>query len=126
MAPASSAVEDAAKLLRDRISELDSERARLERALASLTDGKEGRRGPGRPRGSSGSRGSSTGRKRRRSRKGGTRADHAMKVISGDPGVSASEIAKRLKMKPNYMYRVLSELEADGKVKKEGRAYHPA
>ena len=123
MAPASSAVDDAARLLRERISELDSERARLERALASLTDGKEGRRGPGRPRGSSRA---STGRKRRRSRKGGTRAEHAMRVISENPGVSASEIAQRLKMKPNYMYRVLSELQADGKVKKEGRAYHPS
>ena len=126
MAQASSAVEDAANLLRERISELDSERDRLERALASLTDGKEGRRGPGRPRGSSGPRGASNGRKRRRGRRGGTRAEHALKVISENPGVSASEIAERLKMKPNYMYRVLSGLQADGKVRKEGRAYHPA
>src|SRR5687767_3308417 len=123
MAQASSAVEDAANLLRERISELDSERDRLERALASLTDGKEGRRGPGRPRGSSGPRGASNGRKRRRGRRGGTRAEHALKVISENPGVSASEIAERLKMKPNYMYRVLSGLQADGKVRKEGRAY---
>jgi CRP-like cAMP-binding protein len=126
MAPASNAVDAAAKLLRDRISELDSERARLERALASLTDGKEGRRGPGRPRGSSGMKQSSNGRKRRRSRRGGTRAEHALKVISEDPGVSASQIAERLGIKPNYMYRVLTELQADGKVRKEGRAYHPA
>jgi len=126
MSSASSAVDEAAKLLRDRISELDSERAKLERALASLTEGREGKRGPGRPRGSSARRQSSNGRKRRRSRKGGTRADHAIKVISESPGVSASEIAERLKMKPNYMYRVLTELQADGKIRKEGRAYHPA
>ena len=124
MSSASNAVDEAAKLLRDRISELDSERAKLERALASLTDGREGKRGPGRPRGSS-SVPSSNGRKRRR-RKGGTRADHALKVIAENPGVSASEIAKTLKIKPNYMYRVLHELQADGKVRKEGRAYHPA
>ncbi len=125
MSTASSAVEDAARLLRDRISELDSERAKLERALASLTDGREGKRGPGRPRGAAAAP-SSNGRKRRRSRKGGTRAEHALKVISENPGVSASEVAKRLEMKPNYMYRVLHELQADGKVRKEGRAYHPA
>src|SRR5688572_4406430 len=124
MSSASTAVDEAAKLLRDRISELDSERAKLERALANLTDGREGKRGPGRPRGAS-SVPSSNGRKRRR-RKGGTRADHALKVIAGNPGVSASEIAKTLKIKPNYMYRVLHELQADGKVRKEGRAYHPA
>ena len=124
MPSASSTVDKAAQLLRDRISELDSERAKLQRALASLTDGQEGKRGPGRPRGSS-SVPSSNGRKRRR-RRGGTRADHALKVIAENPGVSASEIAKTLKMKPNYMYRVLHELQADGKVRKEGRAYHPA
>lgn len=127
MAPASNAVDEAANLLRDRIRDLDSERARLERALASLTDGREGKRGPGRPRGSSSAgRPSGGGRKRRRSRQGGTRAEHALKVIAENPGVSAGEIADRLGMKPNYMYRVLTELQADGKVRKEGRAYHPA
>jgi len=124
MPSASSTVDKAAKLLRDRISELDSERAKLQRALASLTDGQEGKRGPGRPRGSSA--GSSNGRRRRRSRKGGTRAEHAMKVISESPGVGASEIAEKLGIKPNYMYRVLHELQADGKVRKDGRAYYPA
>jgi predicted Rossmann fold nucleotide-binding protein DprA/Smf involved in DNA uptake len=125
MASASSAVDEAASLLRDRISELDSERAKLERALASLTDGREGKRGPGRPRGSSAAQASANGRKRRRSRKGGTRAEHALKVIAENPGISASEIAQKLEIKPNYMYRVLTELQADGKVKKEGRAYLP-
>jgi predicted HTH transcriptional regulator len=124
MPSASTTVDKAAKLLRDRISELDSERAKLQRALASLTDDREGKRGPGRPRGSS-SGSSSNGRKRRRSRKGGTRAEHALKVISESPGVSASEVAEKLRIKPNYMYRVLHELQADGKVRKEGRAYHP-
>ena len=52
MAPATGAVAEAAELLRARLRELDAERAKLERALASLTDGREGKRGPGRPRGS--------------------------------------------------------------------------
>ncbi|HYH61256.1 MAG TPA: winged helix-turn-helix transcriptional regulator [Solirubrobacterales bacterium] len=124
MAPASSTVDEAAGLLRDRIRELDSERERLERALSSLTDGREGRRGPGRPRGSS-SRPPGGG-KRRRSRKGGTRAEHATEVIAENPGISAGQIADKLGMKPNYMYRVLTELQADGKVRKDGRAYYPA
>jgi hypothetical protein len=126
MPSASSAVDEAAKLLRDRISELDSERAKLERALASLTDGREGKRGPGRPKGASSSAPSMNGRKRRRSRKGGTRAEHALKVISEEPGIGASAVAERLGIKPNYMYRVLHELQADGKVRKDGRAYYPA
>ena len=123
MASASSTVDEAAGLLRDRIRELDDERARLERALASLTDGREGKRGPGRPRGSS-SRPSDG--KRRRGRKGGTRAEHALKVIAENPGASAGQIADKLGIKPNYMYRVLTELQADGKVRKDGRAYYPA
>jgi hypothetical protein len=52
MAPVSSAVDQAAALLKKRIDELESELAKLQRALASLTDGRQGRRGPGRPRGS--------------------------------------------------------------------------
>jgi len=120
MAP-TGAVAEAADLLRARLRELDTERAKLERALASLTDGREGKRGPGRPRGAS-----SGGTRRRRRRRGGTRGDHAVKLITEKPGITASEIARELKIKPNYMYRVLSDLQKDGKVRKDGRAYHPA
>ncbi len=125
MASATNAVAEAADLLRARIRELDDERAKLERALASLTDGREGKRGPGRPRGSSGAPTSSNGRRRRR-RRGGTRAEQAVKLITESPGLSASEIASQLGIKPNYMYRVLTELQGEGKVTKDGRAYHPA
>ena len=119
MAPATGAVAEAAELLRARLRDLDAERAKLERALASLTDGREGKRGPGRPRGSASKR-------RTRRRRGGTRAEHAVKLISEKPGITASEIARELKIKPNYMYRVLSDLQKDGKIRKDGRAYHPA
>ena len=116
-------VDEAAGLIRERIKELDSERAKLERALASLTGGREVRRGPGRPRGATAP---SPTRRRRRRRRGGTRADQAVKLVAENPGISASEIAKRMRIKPNYLYRVLAELEKDGKVRKDGRAYHPA
>ena len=43
-----------------------------------------------------------------------------------NPGIRASEIATKLNIKPNYVYRVMSELEKDGKVEKKGREYHPA
>ncbi len=119
---ANGAVAEAAALLRARLRELDAERARVERALASLTDGREGKRGPGRPRGSTAR---TTGR-RQRKRRGGTRAEHAVKLIAAKPGITASEIARELKIKPNYMYRVLSDLEKEGKVRKDGRAYRPA
>jgi predicted HTH transcriptional regulator len=123
MSPTSNTVDEAANLIRARIKELDAERGQLERALASLTGGREGRRGPGRPRGSSNSTGTT---RRRRRRRGGTRADQAVKLVSDNPGISASEIAKQMSIKPNYLYRVLADLEKDGKVRKDGRAYHPA
>jgi predicted HTH transcriptional regulator len=119
MSPESNTVDRAAGLIRERLSELDAERAQLQRALASLTNGREGRRGPGRPR-AAGRR--STGRRRRRS----TRSDEAVKLVAANPGITASEIAKRMNIKPNYLYRVLADLEKQGKVKKDGRAYSPA
>jgi len=122
-ATSSNTVEEAASLIRERIRELDTERAQLERALASLTGGREGRRGPGRPQGSASS--TRTGGRRRRGRRN-TRADQAVKLVEASPGISASEIARKMSIKPNYLYRVLAELQKEGRVRKDGRAYHPA
>src|SRR5215211_4815839 len=116
MPPATSAVDQAATLLKQRIDELESELAKLQRALANLTDGRQGRRGPGRPRGS---RATPTTRRRRR-RRGGTRADQAVKLIEQNPGITASEVAKRMNIQPNYLYRVVGDLQKEGKVKKSG------
>ncbi len=126
MAEGSPVLDQARNLIEARLKELDDERKRLERALADL---KGTRRGPGRPRGSAStsrrtSAGSSGGRRRRR-RRGGTRADQALKAVTDNPGIRASEIASKMNIKPNYVYRVMSELEADGKVEKKGREYHP-
>ena len=117
MPPTSNVLNEARTLVEKRLRELDQERARLERALADLTGGRVGRRRPGRPRGSGG------GRRRRR---GGTRADQAVKIVSENPGISASEVAKRLKIKPNYLYRVMGDLQKEGRIRKRGRGYHPA
>jgi hypothetical protein len=81
------------------------------------------RRGPGRPKGSTTRRRSTNGR-RRRSRRGGTRADQALKVVRENPGITVSEMAGKLSIKqPNYLYRVMNQLESDGAVKKTGKGY---
>jgi transposase-like protein len=131
MPSTSNVLDEALDLVKKRLAELDEERKRLERALAELG----GSRRPGRPRGSGRGRGpgrppkaaSTTGapRKRRR-RRGGTRADQAVNLVAKKPGISASDIAKQMKIKPNYLYRVLGELEKEGRVTKKGREYHPA
>jgi len=126
-------LDEARDLVQKRLAELDEERKRLERALAEL-GGKATRRAPGRPRGSksasTASAAASTpaaGRPRkRRKRRGGTRADQAVSLIQGAPGISASDVAKQMKIKPNYLYRVLGDLEKEGRVKKDGRKYFPA
>lgn len=118
MAEDTNVLDKARGLIEGRLKELKEETARLEKALANL---KGERRGPGRPPGSRS--GKASGGKRRRRRRGGTRADHALKTVRENPGITASEIAKKLKIKPNYVYRVMSELTADGKVAKDGRGY---
>jgi predicted HTH transcriptional regulator len=126
-------LDEARDLVTKRLAELDDERKRLERALAEL-GGKAARkagrrpgRRPGRPKGST-SKKSTTAKKgtRRRKRRGGTRADQAVKLIQQNPGITASEIAKSMKIKPNYLYRVLSDLEKQKRVKKKGRTYSAA
>lgn len=127
MPPTSNVLDEARALLQSRLADLDDERKKVERALAEL-GGKVVRRAPGRPRGSTKADGTSAPaapRKRRR-RRGGTRADQAVKLIEDQPGISASDVAKTMKIKPNYLYRVLGDLEKEGRVKKDGRQYYPA
>ena len=120
-------LDEARGLVVKRLAELDEERKRLERALVEL-GGKAARRAPGRPRGSksSSTASTSTAPRKRRKRRGGTRADQAVKLIEGAPGISAADVAKQMKIKPNYLYRVLGDLEKEGRVKKDGRKYFPA
>jgi sugar-specific transcriptional regulator TrmB len=126
-------LDEARGLVERRLADLDEERRRLERALAEL--GGKAKRSPGRPRGSasgtSTKKASSSGRssgtpKKRRRRRGGTRGDQAVELIASQPGISASDVAKTMKIKPNDLYRVLGDLEKEGRVKKDGRQYYPA
>lgn len=121
--PSNNVVEEARQLIHSRLAELEDERKRLEGALKEL-GGKIAKRAPGRPRGAS-SKAAGAAPKRRK-RRGGTRADQAVKLIESQPGISASDVAKTMKIKPNYLYRVLGDLEKEGRVKKDGRQYYPA
>jgi sugar-specific transcriptional regulator TrmB len=125
MSPSQNVLDEARQLVENRLRDLDEERRRLERALAEL-GGKATRRGPGRPKGStSKGPGRPAAPRRRRKRRGGTRADQAVQLIEQQPGISASDVAKSMKIKPNYLYRVLGDLEKEGRVKKDGRQYYP-
>jgi sugar-specific transcriptional regulator TrmB len=129
MPSTSNALDEARELLERRLADVHDEARKLERALAEL--GGKAKRSPGRPRGSASkastkaSTGSSGAPKKRRRRRGGTRADQAVELITSQPGISASDVAKTMKIKPNYLYRVLGDLEKEGRVKKDGRQYYP-
>jgi hypothetical protein len=108
------------------------------------------RRGPGRPRGSksrtTGARrgrppkaakaaeattaaapaAAATPRRRAGRRKGsGTRAAQALQFVAGQPGITIPELAAKMGIKQNYLYRVLPGLEQEKKIKKQGRGWHP-
>lgn len=112
--------------------------ARSTAAPAAATNRKAGgRRGPGRPKGSKtatkaapaataapAKRGGAR-RKAGRRKGSGTRAAQALSFVQQQPGITIPELAARMGIKQNYLYRVLPSLEEEGKVSKQGRGWHP-
>jgi sugar-specific transcriptional regulator TrmB len=66
---------------------------------------------------------SSNGR-RGRPRGSGTRAQQALDLVRGKPGITIPELAAAMGIKQNYLYRVMPQLADDGKVTKSGRGWH--
>src|SRR5689334_24710374 len=77
---------------------------RRSRTTTTRTGGGTGRRG--RPRGS------------------GTRGKQALELVRANPGITIPELADKMGIKQNYLYRVLPGLQKDGQVRKEGRGWH--
>jgi hypothetical protein len=120
-------VDSARRQIEARLRELRDEVRRLEAAASALDGGSTGRRGPGRPRGSGTGTTARRGTARRGRRRGsGTRAAQAEKLVLENPGITISDLAKKMSIKPNYLYRVLPELQKDGKVRKRGKGWHGA
>jgi hypothetical protein len=70
------------------------------------------------------SNGSGSGR-RGRPKGTGTRGAEALALVRSKPGITIPEIAERMGIKQNYLYRVLPGLADDGLIKKDGRGWHP-
>jgi hypothetical protein len=121
-ATASPQTDQAVGLLKQRKVTIEDELKRIDKALGHLTPNGKVRR-PGRPKKAAPA---SVQVKVKRKRKGGKRADQAVKLIEKDPGIEASAMAKTMKLKPNYLYRVLGALADEGRIKKDGRKYYPA
>jgi len=121
-----------------RLRELQDEVSRLEAARSALTGG---RRRPGRPRGASTRTAKTSARTTRArtgrragagprtlpTRRGGnTRATQAIELVRKRPGITIPELAKAMKIQPNYLYRVLPRLASEGQVKRNGQGWHLA
>jgi hypothetical protein len=126
-------VDSTVKEIERRLGELRQEVSRLEGALSAL--GGAVKRGPGRPRGSTtkrpATRRTTTGRRggARRGRRGGnTRSNQALALVQEQPGITIPEMAKAMSIQPNYLYRVLPKLAAEGKIRKDsqGQGWSPA
>jgi hypothetical protein len=94
-------------------------------ALAGVKPANGRRRGPGRPPGS-GRKKTTARKKTRRRRRGGTRAEQALTLIKQNPGITVTDIAKRMGIRQNYLYRVTGELQKDRKVRRRGSGFHAA
>jgi DNA-binding IclR family transcriptional regulator len=58
-------------------------------------------------------------------RKGsGARAAQALSLVQGQPGITIPELAAKMSIKQNYLYRVLPGLEQENKVEKKGRGWY--
>jgi hypothetical protein len=66
-----------------------------------------------------------SGQRRGRPRGSGARADQARQLVRENPGITIPEMAQKMGIQQNYLYRVLPGLEQDGEVRKEGRGWFP-
>jgi hypothetical protein len=74
---------------------------------------------------SSSREGSSNGNGRRGRPKGsGTRGKQALELVRDNPGISIPEMADKMGIQQNYLYRVLPSLQKEGLVRKEGKGWH--
>jgi predicted ArsR family transcriptional regulator len=115
------AIDDQLRILKD-------EASRLEAARVVVTGGPRWR---GRPPTNGAARTSARPASRRnaraaapRPRRGdNTRANQALELVRERPGLTIPEIAKAMKIEPNYLYRVLPRLASDGQVKRDGHGW---
>jgi hypothetical protein len=117
--------------------------APVRRAAGGVRGGSATGRGPGRPRTQRNSgrprarrsqtrpagrarTGRTTARRTKRSRAGGTRSDQALATIRATPGITIPDLARKLGIQPNYLYRVTAALEKQRRIKRRGRGFQAA
>jgi hypothetical protein len=105
-------------------------RGRRRQAAATTPTASAARRRPGRPSKAAPTAAALAAAPRRRGRTGGqrtgTRANQALELVRKRPGVTIPQLAKAMKIEPNYLYRVMPSLVSAGQVRREGNCWHAA
>ena len=119
-------IQTAVKDIDDQLRALKDEASRLEAARAALA-GPTGRRGRPSSNGTARTRARSASRRNGRpatprSRGGHTRANQTLELVRDKPGITIPEIAKAMKIEPNYLYRLLPRLESTARSSATARA----
>jgi hypothetical protein len=123
-------LEEKRREIRSRMKQLEpaiDEHRRLEAALAAL----ESVDAPARPaaarrRGKGAKPAPGAPRPRGRPKGSGTRRAEALAIVTANPGVTVAEIAAKLGINQNYLYRVLPALAKDGLIVRNGGGWEPA
>jgi hypothetical protein len=110
------------KPLVDEYARLQAAAAALDSVPAPAAHPGQARRVAARP--SAGRRGETHGR-RGRPKGSGTRGVEALELVKAHPGITVPEMAEKMGIKQNYLYRVLPALAKDGFVVKDGRGWRP-
>jgi len=120
------------KPLVDEYTRLQAAAAALDGVPSNSSAPSAPRRAAGRAAGGSRKRSSSraksggaTGKRRGRPKGSGTRGNEALQLVKSNPGITIPELAEKMGIKQNYLYRVLPGLAQDGLVAKDGRGWHP-
>jgi hypothetical protein len=108
------------KPLVDEYSRLEA----AERALSGVTNSASSSSTPTPRRTRRTSSGGGGGR-RGRPRGSGTRGQQALDLVRAQPGITIPELAEKMGIKQNYLYRVMPDLASQGQVTKSGRGWHP-
>ena len=106
--------------MKSRLAVLREETREIEQALAAVkgksqTKAKAASKTKAKAKSSNGRRGRKPGR-----------APQFISLLEKNPGVTISEAAKEMKIKPNYLYRVSADLLKDGRITKDGHGYKVA
>jgi hypothetical protein len=129
-------IEQAARAIRTRLTELLGEQQQLQKALGALEGllGSErgraadahaersARRRPAR-RTATSARGRSRKPGRRR---GPSRADQFLELVAESPGITVAQAAERLDASRQTLYNVSARLQREGRLRKDGSGFYPA